>query len=179
LNFVIKTAVAFIICIVYNIKYNDYWFVTVTPSLSIGGEIINPLLEKAKQELKLKNINLSHQRLKVLEYLTKNRCHPTVDHIFTDLLQDMPTLSKTTVYNTLKMLAETGLVNVIAIEDNETRYDIVTETHGHFKCESCGTIYDFSINIDLLASNDLDDFRIDDKNVYFKGVCKKCLENTI
>lgn len=131
--------------------------------------------EELRNELKLRNIYLSHQRLKVLEYLTLNQCHPTVDQIFTDLQKEIPTLSKTTVYNTLRILTDTGLVRVITIEDNETRYDIEIENHGHFKCESCGVIYNFSIDIDSLKSKDLNNFKINDKNVYFKGVCPRCL----
>ena len=129
------------------------------------------LFEDLKQELKIKNINLSYQRLKVLEYLTQNQCHPTVDQIYTDLQKDISTLSKTTVYNTLKILTEVGLVSIIAIEDNESRYDIMTENHGHFKCESCGKIFDFNIELDYLKFRDLNDFKINVKNVYFKGIC--------
>ena len=106
---------------------------------------MDPTFEDLRQELKTKNIGLSHQRLKVLEYLTQNRCHPTVDQIYTELQKDIPTLSKTTVYNTLRILAEAGLVKVISIEDKECRFDIDTEDHGHFKCESCGTIFDFPL----------------------------------
>lgn len=139
--------------------------------------LLKPSFEDLKKELKNRNINLSYQRLRVLEYLTQNRCHPTVDQIFTDLHKEIPTLSKTTVYNTLRVLIEVGLVRVITIEDNETRYDIEVKDHGHFKCESCGTIYDFCINMDMLNSGDLKNFKINDKNVYFKGVCPRCLSN--
>lgn len=79
--------------------------------------------EYLKKKLKTKNISLSYQRLKVLEYLTQNRCHPTVEQIFTELQKDIPTLSKTTVYNTLRILAEAGLVKVITIDERESRYD--------------------------------------------------------
>ncbi|MGI5927327.1 MAG: transcriptional repressor [Syntrophomonadaceae bacterium] len=84
---------------------------------------MDPTFENLKQELKKKNISLSFQRLKVLEYLTQNRCHPTVEQIFTELQKDIPTLSKTTVYNTLRILAEAGLVKVITIDERESRYD--------------------------------------------------------
>lgn len=130
--------------------------------------------EDLLKELKNKNIRLSHQRLKVLEYVANHRCHPTVEQIYTDLHKEIPTLSKTTVYNTLSTLIKAGLVKLITIEDNETRYDIVTKNHGHFKCEYCGTIYDFEINIDSFDSKDLNGFKINDKNVYFKGICPKC-----
>jgi len=133
--------------------------------------------EELRNKISHKGINLSHQRLKVLEYLYQNQCHPTADQIFTDLQRDISTLSKTTVYNALHILAGAGLVRVITIEDNEARYDIVVENHGHFKCDSCGSIYNFRIDVDSLVSDDLRDFKIDDKNIYFKGVCPGCLSN--
>jgi len=69
------------------------------------------------------------------------------------------------------------MVRVIAIEDNETRYDTEVENHGHFKCEACGAIYDFGIEANLLTSKDLNNFKISGKNVYFKGICSRCLLN--
>ncbi|MGI6492637.1 MAG: Fur family transcriptional regulator [Pelotomaculum sp.] len=139
---------------------------------------MKPSFEEIKEELKLRNVHLSYQRLKILEYLTQNCCHPTVEQIFTGLQKSIPTLSKTTVYNTLRVLVESGLVRVITIEDNETRYDIEADNHGHFKCESCGTIYDFRLDVEALTSRDLHNFQIHDKNVYFKGICPGCLSNT-
>jgi Fe2+ or Zn2+ uptake regulation protein len=136
---------------------------------------MNPTYEEFQKELMKKNIKLSYQRLKVLAYLIRNRCHPTVDQIFTDLHRDIPTLSRTTVYNTVRILADAALVRVITIEDNETRYDIDVNNHGHFKCESCGTIFNFNIDIDAFTSDDLKSFKICDKNVYFKGICPDCL----
>lgn len=138
---------------------------------------MDPSFEEFKIELKKRNISLSFQRLKVLEYLVQNRCHPTVDQIFTDLQKNISTLSKTTVYNTLRILVEAGLVRVITIEDNETRFDIVVENHGHFKCEACGMIYNFCIDVESLTSKDLRNFMINDRNVYFKGICPRCLGN--
>ncbi len=135
---------------------------------------MNIKLEDLLEELKKNNIRLSHQRLKVLEFLVLNQCHPTVDQIYNGLHKDVPTLSKTTVYNTLNSLTEANLVRVINIEDNETRYDINTFNHGHFKCQQCKEIYDFGIDIDSIDMEDLRGFKTTDKNVYFKGICPKC-----
>ncbi len=134
--------------------------------------------EDLLNELKIKKIRLSHQRLKVLEYLAQNYNHPTADQIYNGLHDDVPTLSKTTVYNTLNSLADAGLVRAINIEDNEIRYDVNTDDHGHFKCESCKKIYDFDIDINLFKTHELDNFEINDKNVYFKGICPDCLPGT-
>lgn len=131
--------------------------------------------DELSKELKKKNIRLSHQRLKVLEYVVNHRCHPTVEQIYNELHKEIPTLSKTTIYNTLNTLVKAGMVKQLTIEDKESRYDIDTKSHGHFKCESCGTIYDFEIDIDSFYSKDLKGFRISNKDVYFKGICQKCI----
>jgi len=128
-------------------------------------------------KLKKNKIRLSYQRLKVLDYLSKNNSHPTVDQIYNDLRKEVPTLSKTTVYNSLTALCEARLVRVITIEDNETRYELIIKSHGHFKCILCGAINDFNINIDSFATEDLNNFKITDKDVYFKGVCPRCIPN--
>ena len=126
-------------------------------------------------KLKKQNIRLSSRRLKVLEYLCQNSNHPTVDQIYVSIQQKVPNLSRTTIYNTLHILIKAGLVRVIAIEDHETRYEIVTKDHGHFKCEKCGTIFDFKLDLATLVTEELINFQITDKNVYFKGICPNCL----
>ena len=135
------------------------------------------MYENIAEELLKRKIKPSHHRMKVLEYLSSNQNHPTVEQIFTSLRKELPILSKATVYNTLNLFVKNKLARIITIEENETRYDLIIENHGHFKCESCGKIYDFSIDIDSLTSADLDNFKINDKNLYFKGVCPRCLSN--
>ena len=123
------------------------------------------------------NIRPSFQRIKVLEYLMQNQCHPSAEQIFNELQSVIPTLSKTTIYNTLNRLADVGLVKVLNIEDNEARYDIITENHGHFRCVECGTIYNFEVDVDTVDAKELNGFITTDRNVYFKGICQKCLLN--
>ena len=138
---------------------------------------MNSLYKDLSAGLTNKSIRPSFQRVKVLEYLVKNQFHPTVEQIYKNLKSEIPTLSRTTIYNTLNLFAEAGLVRVLTIEDNEARYDVITENHGHFKCGECGVIYNFKADIDLLAAEELSGFKITDRNVYFKGVCSKCLSN--
>ncbi|NLM72460.1 MAG: transcriptional repressor [Clostridiaceae bacterium] len=131
-------------------------------------------IENLTEKLLSRNIKPSYQRIKILEYLTDNCTHPTVDKIFCDLHKEIPTLSKTTIYNTLNLFLEANLVRVITIEDNETRYDIDTTNHGHFKCQNCGEIYDFEADIENIKVDGLNNFIINDKSLYFKGICGKC-----
>lgn len=136
-----------------------------------------PTLEQLKKTLQERNINLSHQRLKVLEYLTSHNTHPSTEEIYEALHQEITTLSKSTVYNTLKVLVEAGVVRELMIENNEARYDIITDFHGHFKCEQCGKIYNFDVKLDDMAYSGLRNFLIRQKDVYFKGVCPDCPSN--
>ena len=126
-------------------------------------------------QLSAKHIRPSKYRLKILEFLANNRCHPTVERIYAELKPDNPDLSRTTIYNTLKTFLAAGIVRTLSIEEDETRYDIIMEDHGHFKCDECGTIFNFCISPGLLVSQELTGFQVKDKNVYFNGFCPQCL----
>lgn len=127
--------------------------------------------------LKSHEIKPSYQRIKIFQYLVENRNHPTVDMIYKALCTEIPTLSKTTVYNTLNLFIEKKIVNVIVIEENETRYDSVMAVHGHFKCEKCGKIYDIDINQSILKDDMLKNYEIKEQHYYFKGICQDCSNN--
>jgi Fe2+ or Zn2+ uptake regulation protein len=124
-------------------------------------------------------INPSFHRLKIYEYLRGSRQHPTVDTIYAELSLEIPTLSKTTVYNTVKALADKGLVAAITIEDNEVRYDADMSFHGHFKCTCCGALYDLDmrhvhVGNALSSGRKIQGHLVTERHVYLKGVCREC-----
>ena len=83
----------------------------------------------------------SYQRTEIYKYIINNKSHPTAEMIFKKLTPAIPTLSKTTVYNTLKLFTDKNLVRILTIEENEKRYDAVSVVHGHFKCERCRKVF--------------------------------------
>lgn len=121
------------------------------------------------------NIKPSVQRIKVYEYLYNNKNHPTVDKIYTHLVNEIPTLSKTTVYNTLKLFIDNGIATTVTIEENEVRYDATMEEHAHFKCDECGNIYDIEMDLSQIKFKKIGTFKVDKTNVYLSGKCKKCI----
>ncbi len=125
--------------------------------------------------LKEHGVKPSYQRIKVFEYLYREMSHPTVDEIYTSLVESIPTLSKTTVYNTLKLFVDKNITSTLTIEDNEVRYDAMVEEHAHFKCESCGNIYDVDVDYSGLSFKKMDGFEVDATSIHLKGKCKKCL----
>jgi len=58
-------------------------------------------MELIKNRWKEKEIRPTYIRLKVLDYLEKNKVHPTAEVIYKALVKEMPTISRTSVYNTL------------------------------------------------------------------------------
>jgi Fur family transcriptional regulator, peroxide stress response regulator len=138
-----------------------------------GAAMGNPSREFAER-LKCSNIRPTYPRVRVLEYLVTKMSHPSVDDIYSSLIKEIPTLSKTTVYNTLKLFVDAGLANIVTIEESEMRYDIVMKKHGHFKCQSCGMIYDFAVNLEAIGAEGLSHFKIKEKNIIFRGLCPQC-----
>jgi Fe2+ or Zn2+ uptake regulation protein len=135
---------------------------------------MDPSLINFRNKLIEKGIRPSYQRIKVLEYLYLAGGHPTVEDIYAQLSPLIPSLSKATIYNTLRALIAGGLVRVISIDGVEKRYDRITYNHGHFRCDHCGMIFNFNIDIDNLPLDDLAQFEIREKNLYIHGLCPNC-----
>ncbi|WP_156300531.1 Fur family transcriptional regulator [Streptobacillus canis] len=131
-------------------------------------------MQEVEKFLKGRGIKPSIHRIKILDYLHSNHIHPTVDKIYKDLLPELPTLSKTTVYNTLNLFVENKIANAIVIEGNETRYDVEDYPHGHFKCLKCNKMVDFEIDYTKMQLEKLSGISIDEIQFYIKGLCKDC-----
>ncbi len=130
--------------------------------------------EEITNYLAKNDVKPSFQRLSIYQYLISKKNHPTADTIYKELMPNIPTLSKTTVYNTLKLFVDKGVAIAINIEDNEVRFDADTSTHGHFKCIKCKEIYDFLFDTENLKIQNLKGFQKDKIDLYIKGICKEC-----
>lgn len=121
---------------------------------------------------KKKGLKATTQRIAVYEYLFEHRIHPDVQTVYSEVVKANPSFSKTTVYNCLKDLSACGLLIPVMIENGVIRYDADTSFHGHFRCESCGEIFDFSCVEEKLSG--IDGFEIRQRDVYYSGICKNC-----
>jgi Fe2+ or Zn2+ uptake regulation protein len=88
----------------------------------------------------------------------------------------MPTLSKATVYNTLRLLVEKGAVLQLTIDERKTCYDGDTSPHAHFLCRCCSRVYDVPVKRpNLLRDAQLPEgFQADQVELYIKGICPHC-----
>lgn len=126
------------------------------------------------QLLKERGIRPTAQRIGVYGNIAQRTDHPTVEMLYQDMHPTHPSLSKTTVYNTLDMLSQAGLVKVVTINTSEARFDADTSLHGHFQCSSCGNVYDIRLPELQLTASDLAGFEVSTQDVYFTGKCPKC-----
>ncbi len=129
-----------------------------------------------KELLRQHGVPPSVQRIRIIEFLDNHRTHPTVDQIYTYLKDDIPTLSKTTVYNTLKRLADKGLVLELNLFEKEVRYEFNINPHIHFKCVKCGRIYDLNGSFSPYNDKTLEGHQITEHHINLKGICRNCLE---
>ena len=133
---------------------------------------------ESHQYLRQFSIKPSVQRSAVMNFLLKNRIHPTIDEIYMALSPSMPTLSKTTVYNTLDLFVEHGAVRALGIDEKNARYDVDISAHAHFMCRSCGAVHDiFDLSTSMFEIPKTTKFKIDTVEISYFGICNKCKGN--
>lgn len=130
--------------------------------------------QMARKKLQDASIRPSAIRVSLLTYLLSHPIHPTADQIYLALQPEMHTLSKTSIYNTLSLLKEAGLVRQVVTDGKEARYDAGTDDHGHFVCLKCQRIYDFPLQAEEFSSPGSLEFDIHEKYIIFTGICKSC-----
>lgn len=118
-------------------------------------------------------LRVTPQRISVYEYLIHNKTHPDAEEIYCALKRADSTVTRATVHNILRRMKENGLAQEITVDGDRLRYDGNMELHGHFICSCCSKIYDF--DIDKLEVSGLSGFRAHTRDIFFGGVCKKCI----
>ncbi|MCL5992407.1 MAG: transcriptional repressor [Bacteroidetes bacterium] len=115
------------------------------------------------------------QRLVILEALTDNFSHPTAESIYRQIKKKYPSISLSTVYNTLEVFRQHGLVRFVNTGSVTVRYDPVTDKHHHLFLEDSNKIEDYYNNeLDRLlnkffSKNKIPNFEINDMQVQIKG----------
>lgn len=124
------------------------------------------------------NIKPSVQRIAVMDYLLTHKTHPNIDEIYSALNKTMPTLSKTTIYNTLRLFVEHGAALMLTIDDKYACFDGDIHPHAHFLCSKCNKIYDLPLSEDFLerSMQGVDEYKVDEVALYYRGTCPNCLK---
>jgi Fur family transcriptional regulator, peroxide stress response regulator len=136
-------------------------------------------LNQLKDTLKRAGVKQTHQRIEIFREVVQTAEHPDAETIYRGVRQRIPTISLDTVYRTLLLFIDLGLISSLKTSHERMRFDANQQPHHHFVCTECGMIRDFS-------SREFDTLTIPDAvrafgstvqtHVEFRGLCWHCLE---
>lgn len=106
---------------------------------------IQELEDQFKSFLYAHNGKVTNERLALLRALYENDGHFSVDEILDIMKNQRVRVSRATVYRTLDLLVQSGLVKRLALEGQETRYEsaLTQGHHDHIVCVDCHKILEF------------------------------------
>jgi Fur family peroxide stress response transcriptional regulator len=124
---------------------------------------------------------VTKQRQAILRLLRSTDCHPDAYWIYEKVRSQIPQISLGTVYRTLKVLTESGLIHELSYGNHHSRYDGNVISHAHVTCARCGRVAD----VPLPSDHDIQGwagaesgFTISAMRIEFEGVCATCQSAT-
>ena len=134
-------------------------------------------MEGVTRILREKGFKVTPQRLAVYDALSHTTSHPNAEMLYNMLQPHYPTMSLATVYKTMDIFAELGLVQVLNVGEDSYRYDAETISHPHIRCVECNRVDDiFEIEDEgLMASvGSKTGYALTGRQLYFFGRCPAC-----
>jgi Fur family peroxide stress response transcriptional regulator len=138
---------------------------------------IEQRMERFKEVCRNSGMKLTHQRMEIFREVAQTGGHPDAEKVYQGVRERIPTMSLDTVYRTLWLLKDLGLITTLGSSRERARFDANLSQHHHFVCIRCGLTRDF-------YSDELDELRLPDSVTAFghvektqvevKGVCLKC-----
>ena len=123
--------------------------------------------------LREKDIQPSAQRVAVGEYVLHTHEHPSADLVWKRVRERFPWISRATVYNTLNLFVDRGLLQRLNLSEDAVVFDPVTETHHHFIDEATGAIHDVPWDrVQVCNIESLRDYEVHDYQVVMRGTVK-------
>jgi len=138
---------------------------------------VEPKLRQLRAAARAAGVKLTHQRLEIFSEVASSLEHPDAGTVFRTVQTRLPTVSLDTVYRTLWMLNDLGLITTLGPRREGVRFDANLGQHHHYVCVRCGLARDFE-------SPELNALRIPDAvrelgsvvatQVEVRGACDGC-----
>ena len=123
---------------------------------------------------------LTPQRLMVVKAVEEADSQISVEEIYLQIRARYPYMNISTVYRTLELLSELGLVTETDMGDGRVRYHSIGKGHHHhLVCQKCGEIIDVEESMLRSLRDEIGQrygFKVDMKHLAFFGLCAKCRE---
>lgn len=148
----------------------------------MGGKSVN--INELKESLKEKGYKLTPQRRAIVDIIIeKEGQHLTAEEIYDEVKKVCPDIGLATVYRTVLLLEEVGVIYKLDLNDGCSRYELVhsdeEHRHHHLVCDKCKRVIE--VQDDLLEElesriEETYKFKILDHSVKFFGSCSSCCE---
>jgi len=139
------------------------------------------------RKIRNEGFRLTLSRQAILNAFAQNPKHLSAEEVFLLTHKNYPGIGLATVYRTLNLLTQMGLIRKFNFGDGCSRYELATEAekghHHHLVCTRCGTIINYN---DFMEKEvefikeleaelaDKHKFKINSHQIYFYGLCEKC-----
>lgn len=120
---------------------------------------------------------LTPQRIEIFREVAETGDHPDAETIYRRVRDRMPSVSLDTIYRTLWLLVDLGMIQTLGAGRERARFDANLDKHHHFVCVKCGLTRDFySRDFDQLAlpASLREIGRVDATHVEARGICLDC-----
>ena len=138
-------------------------------------------LETFRTFLKAKGHRVTKEREAIAEAVLLNHGHFDVDELFLHL-KVTAGVSKASIYRTIPILIESGLLAAVYLENGHMHYERVygREHHSHLRCTACGRIFEFSVpELPMIEKEIADEknFKSEGHKFEIWGLCSKCRDD--
>ena len=120
--------------------------------------------------LKAHGVQPSAHRVAIARYVLATEDHPSADDVWDRVRRELPVVSRATVYNTLNLLVEKGLLRQLSIAAGHVVFDPKVERHPHLLDETTGRLHD--VPWEALQVSDVDalpGFEVTEYQVVLRG----------
>ena len=129
------------------------------------------------EALRNKGYKATPQRIAICRFALRSKDHPTAQRIYEDVKKIHPTVSLATVYKTLQVLKELGLIQELSLPQGQARFDCNVRPHVNLVCLRCGNITDLEDS----AAHDIvkkvatsTKFIVTGQRLDIYGICQNC-----
>jgi Fe2+ or Zn2+ uptake regulation protein len=118
------------------------------------------------RQLQIHGIQPSAHRVAIANYVLATDEHPSADQVWSRVRESFPQISRATVYNTLNLFVEKGLLKQLVLAEGKVVFDPKTDAHHHFIDEETGAIHDVPWeslkvqNIKALEGYDVSEYQV-------------------
>ena len=138
-------------------------------------------LEIIKAACRKAGIKLTHQRLEIFREVASSNDHPNAETVFQGVQKHLPTVSLDTVYRTLWLLEDLGLITTLGPHRGSTRFEANLKPHHHYVCTRCGMtrdIYHEDFDRISVPAEARSFGTVQTTQVEIRGVCQRCAETS-